>query len=111
MATETQKRAVATIFKALDQGWTVQSLADMLEISSAHISNVTSGERKPGRTLINSLIEAGWLDKPPPYPYFKIRRDNPESAAYRIVQRLGVSYAERLALNLCKYTEKESPID
>jgi len=48
----------------------VQKFADLLEISSAHISNVTNGNRKPGKVLKKALADAGLI--PPPLPRHRI---------------------------------------
>lgn len=90
---EIKRKAKQAIYAKVKEGYTVSEIARQLGLnSSAHISNVTSQRREPGPTLVEAIIEHGWIPKPPPYPYFKIRRDNTEAAAAQIMQTLGRTY-------------------
>lgn len=100
MDTTTKKEALRAISAHLADGYTVQEIADLLGVSSAHISNVTTQKREPGPTLIKAMVRHHWIAKPPPYRYYKIRRDDPEAAAQQIWKRLGREFGLDLALHL-----------
>lgn len=74
----------------------VTFFARELGVAPAHISNVTSDRRKVGPTLKRALVAAGYVIQQP-YPYLKIRRDDPESAARSITKHLGDELALVLA--------------
>lgn len=85
--------------KTADLG--VAGVAAVLGVNSAHISNVVStGERDVGPTLRRAMIAAGWIPRPDPYPYFKIRRDDPAIAAKQIVDRVARNDLDARWLNL-----------
>jgi len=96
-----QRKAAYESLKACkESGYRVQAMADDLGINSAHISHVLSGARPPGPTLIKALVDKGWMDSPPPYPYFKIRRDNAKIAAKQLLDNFGWEYLIKLAEEL-----------
>lgn len=91
---ETRERAIRAIKAYTADGYTVTEIAELLGLeSSAHISNVLTQKRQPGPTLIKAMVKAKWIPKPPPYPYFKIRRDDANAAAQQIINTLGVDFA------------------
>ena len=76
-------------------------LAELLNVHNAHVYI----SRKPGNDVTPTLREAlkphmremGMLKPKGPYPYFKVRRDDPTRAAEQILDNLGHEYARDLA--------------
>lgn len=74
------------------ENMTVTELAILLGVNSAHITNVKKEYRRPGPTLIDSMISSGLLSDRPEYVYRKIRKDDPRQAAEQIAT-IGRQYA------------------
>lgn len=100
MSHSIEKAAKIALNKRLREGWTVSLIATRLGLNSAHISNVVSQKRPPGPTLILAMIKHGWLPEPPPYPYFKIRNDDPSRAAKQLADNFDATFLCELAEQL-----------
>ena len=82
------------------QIFTPCELADQLGIHNAHIYRARKGTFSP--TLIAAMRREGMIPPRPPYPYFKIRRDDHARAAAQIFDTLGREYAAELAVDLIR---------
>lgn len=76
---------------------TVTEVAAFLNVVPAHISNVTTGSRLAGPTLCTALDAVGLLPPKEPYPYLKIRNDDPTIAGQQVINNLGEAYARKMA--------------
>ena len=89
--------AEKTILEKHANGVGISKMAEALGVNSGHISHVVSQRRKPGPTLVKAMLKNGWLPKPEPYPYFKIRKDDPEVAAKQLIDNMTMRYCRQLA--------------
>lgn len=80
-------------------------LADELGIHNAHVYRARKCDFSP--TLVAAMRRDGMIPPRPPYPYFKIRRDDPKTAAKQIIDNLGLDYSYRLANKLLRLQTAE----